>query len=281
VLKQRVITALLLLPLVIWSVLRLSHTAFALFVGFVLLLGAWEWSRIAGVRPVVWRISYCLVVAIFLGVATWLLHLNTQWLLPILIISNIWWLLSFAWVVQFNSEPVATTAVPLAGYANVGTSLVGIVILLGTFVGLIGLRENYAQGPELVLMLLCLIWIADTAAYFTGRKFGKHKLAVRVSPGKTWEGVGGAIVAISIAVLIVSHQLKLNVHEQILFLSICLATVIFSILGDLTESMFKRRAGIKDSGQILPGHGGIMDRIDSLTAAAPVFLLGIILSGLL
>lgn len=279
-LKQRIITALLLLPIVIWMVLGLSHTLFAVVVSGVLLLGAWEWSRIAGIHQTTARISYCLFAALLIASVSWLLHVDTQLLLPVLISSGAWWLISFAWVMRFNHSPMSPAASVSMQKIDISAALIGIVILAGTFVGLIGLHGNYAQGPEMVLILLFLIWIADSAAYFTGRKYGKHKLAIHVSPGKSWEGVAGAVVAICIAVLAVSFILKLNLRQQLWFLIICLTTVIFSILGDLTESMFKRRAGIKDSGQILPGHGGIMDRIDSLTAAAPIFLLGLMLTGL-
>lgn len=279
-LKQRLLTALFLLPMVIWVVLSLPHTIFTLVLSGILLLGAWEWSRIAGIHHPVWRIGYCLMLALLLALTSWLLRVDSQFLLPIVIGSGIWWLISFAWVMYFNREQIPAIALTGLRRAEVGTGLAGFIILLGTFVGLVGLRDNYTQGPILVFMLLMLIWIADSAAYFVGRKFGKHKLAAHVSPGKTWEGVAGAIVAICITVLIVSTMLKFDIHQQLLLLAICLITVLFSILGDLTESMFKRRAGIKDSGQLLPGHGGIMDRIDSLTSAAPIFLLGLMLTGL-
>ena len=279
-LKQRIITALLLLPVVIWVVLGSSHTLFAVVLSGVLLLGAWEWSRIAGIHQTTARLSYCLFTALVIASVSWLLHIDTELLLPILLSSGAWWLISFVWVLHFNRSPMSPAASVGIQKIDMSAALVGIVILAGTFIGLIGLHDNYAQGPEMVLILLFLIWIADSAAYFTGRKYGKHKLAIHVSPGKSWEGVAGAVIAICIAVLTVSFILKLNFQQQLSFLVICLTTVGFSILGDLTESMFKRRAGIKDSGQLLPGHGGIMDRIDSLTAAAPIFLLGLMLTGL-
>ena len=279
-LKQRVITALILLPIVIWAVLDLSHMVFALVLTGILLFGAWEWSRIAGIDNPVGRIAYCLITAFLLILIYWLLQIDSQLLFPILVGSGIWWLFSLAWVMHFNRAHVRSEFFIGTQQIDIAAGLAGFVILLGTFAGLTGLRQNYAQGPTMVLMLLLLIWIADSAAYFVGRKFGKHKLAIHVSPGKSWEGVIGAIIAINVAALALGTVLKLNLQQQLALLIICFVTVLFSVLGDLTESMFKRQAGIKDSGQILPGHGGIMDRIDSLTAAAPIFLLSIMVTGL-
>jgi phosphatidate cytidylyltransferase len=124
-----------------------------------------------------------------------------------------------------------------------------------------------------------LIWIADTAAYFTGKAWGRRKLASRVSPGKSCEGVLGALAATSVFSVIGAFWVGFDPGEAVLFLLVCNVTVCFSVVGDLVESLFKREAGLKDSGSILPGHGGILDRIDSLTAAGPVFVLGLILMG--
>ena len=125
-----------------------------------------------------------------------------------------------------------------------------------------------------------MVWGADTAAYFAGRRFGKNKLLFSVSPGKSWEGVWGALIAsLVLAVLGAIYFEKFDAHFPA-FMLVSLLAVIFSIIGDLNESYFKRRAGVKDSGTILPGHGGILDRIDSLTSAAPVFYSGLVLSGI-
>ena len=122
---------------------------------------------------------------------------------------------------------------------------------------------------------MVLIWVADSGAYFTGRAWGKHKLIPNVSPGKSWEGVAGAMVATFITALIAIDLLNIPSTQSFLFVFVTLVTVVYSVIGDLSESMFKRMANMKDSGKILPAHGGILDRIDSLTSGLPVFIAGL------
>jgi phosphatidate cytidylyltransferase len=147
-----------------------------------------------------------------------------------------------------------------------------MVILVALWVALMGLRGDF--GPGYVLFLLLLIWVADIGAYFAGRHWGQRKLAPVISPGKTWEGVWGATAAALAFALLGAAVLGIGTRWP-WFVAICMVTVGFSIIGDLFESMIKRQRGVKDSGSLLPGHGGVLDRIDSLTAAAPVFLLGL------
>jgi phosphatidate cytidylyltransferase len=154
-----------------------------------------------------------------------------------------------------------------------------LIVLIPTWLAVVALHESGEQGPLLVMYLLSLIWVADSGAYFSGRAWGKRKLAPSVSPGKSWEGVGGGAL-LSLAYAVGAAQvLGLPGNQWPLFVVLSLVTVLFSVLGDLTESMFKRHAGIKDSGTLLPGHGGVLDRIDSVTAAAPVFVVGFWLGG--
>ena len=135
------------------------------------------------------------------------------------------------------------------------------------------------DGGLLVLFLMVMIWVADSGAYFAGRQFGKHKLAPATSPGKTWEGVAGALLATAIfAFLLQANSSMINMNA-IAFVVLCVFTTLISVVGDLYESMFKRIVGVKDSGTLIPGHGGVLDRVDSLTAAAPVFVAGLVLMG--
>jgi phosphatidate cytidylyltransferase len=148
----------------------------------------------------------------------------------------------------------------------------GVVVLVAPWVALMGLRDDF--GPAYVLFLLLLIWVADTGAYFAGRRWGRRKLAPTISPGKTWEGVFGAGMA-TLAFALVGAAVLEEGARWPGFVAVCMVTVGFSIVGDLFESMMKRQRGVKDSGSLLPGHGGVLDRFDSLTAAAPAFLLGL------
>jgi phosphatidate cytidylyltransferase len=147
-----------------------------------------------------------------------------------------------------------------------------MVVLIAPWVAFMGLRSEF--GPGYVLFLFLLVWAADVGAYFAGRRWGQHKLAPAISPGKTWEGVAGASAATLILALLGAALLDESVRWPT-FVVVCLITAGFSIAGDLFESMIKRQCGVKDSGSLLPGHGGVLDRVDSLTAAAPVFLLGL------
>ena len=150
----------------------------------------------------------------------------------------------------------------------------------GAFIAMTGLHQASRFGYVFILILLAIIWIADSAAYFSGKAFGKHKLAMHVSPGKTWEGVMGATLAVLVTAFVIARYMDYTPENTLAFMLIALTTMIISIVGDLLESLFKRRAGVKDSSHLLPGHGGILDRIDSLVAAAPVFLLGLMLARL-
>jgi phosphatidate cytidylyltransferase len=181
-------------------------------------------------------------------------------------IAAAWWLFAFLWV----------TLAP-AVQSRAAAALSGALVLVPAWVAIAHLflyaapRIN-VSGSRLVLFVLALVWAADIGAFFAGRQFGRLKLAPRVSPAKTWEGVLGGMAAAAVVAAAGAWWFDL---PRVAFLSLCLAVTLVSIVGDLTESMFKRYAGMKDSGSLFPGHGGILDRIDSVTAAAPVFLLGL------
>ncbi|MFF7708051.1 phosphatidate cytidylyltransferase [Pseudomonas sp. NPDC007930] len=258
-LKQRILTALVLIPVALCGFFLLDGGAFALFIGAVVALGGWEWARLAGLQAQWQRVAYALVVALLLfvfylapGIAPWLLGL-----------AVLWWALACWLVLTYpNSAP---------HWDNVASkAVIGLVILLPAWQGLVLLKQ-WPLGNWLIVMVMLLVWSADVGAYFSGRAFGKRKLAPHVSPGKSWEGVYGGL-ALSLAVTLgVALSRDLSAGQVIGALLGAVLVVAASVVGDLTESMFKRRAGIKDSSQLLPGHGGVMDRIDSLTAAVPLF----------
>lgn len=258
-LKQRIITALILLPIAICGFFLLSGASFALFIGLVVTLGAWEWARLAGLDGQVSRIVFAIAVALAL---TWLYHSPgvAPWLLAVAVL---WWLLATVLVLTYPRS-----AERWGGLAR--RLLIGLVILLPAWQGLV-LIKQWPLGNWLIMAVMVLVWGADIGAYFSGKAFGKRKLAPQVSPGKSWEGfIGGMCLCLLIA-LVVGLQRHWSAREMVLGLIATALVVAISVVGDLTESMFKRRAGIKDSSNLLPGHGGVLDRIDSLTAAIPVF----------
>ncbi len=266
-LRQRIITALVLAPLVIVAVLFLPTALFALMLAAVVGLAAGEWARLAGLPSRQTQQAYVALV-VFSLLLVWFLLQQQQGLVLLLVAALAWWLVAATWVIRYPASTVAwTTAVWRRG-------AIGFLVLIPAWAALVALHGHGEQGPRLILLLMLLIWGADSGAYFAGRKWGKDKLAPQVSPGKSWQGLwGGLATAVLVAVLFTS-LLSIHVEHQLYFIAICIVTIIFSVLGDLVESMFKRDAGVKDSGNLLPGHGGVLDRIDSLTAAAPVFALG-------
>lgn len=181
-------------------------------------------------------------------------------------ISILIWLISFYWVKDY---PRGDT------WYNSSLKLVGIVLISAAVTAIFSIWQSSAW---LLMYLFLLVWGADSGAYFVGRKFGRKKLAPEVSPNKSIEGLFGGLATVSLVIIVVQyHFIQANVWQHGVFLLISLITAIVSVLGDLFESMIKRKAGIKDSGRILPGHGGVLDRIDSLLAAAPVFAVGLVL----
>jgi phosphatidate cytidylyltransferase len=275
-LKQRVITALVLAIIFIVALFGLPAGYFSFFVGAIVLIGAWEWACLAGF-PARWqRALYALFILVVLLVASFYLgfegeaspNLDADAIRELLIAGCIWWAIALLLVQGYPSSAL------LWGH-KILRLLMGLLVLIPTWVALVYVRQQEA-GAWLVLLLMLIVAMADSGGYFAGKRFGKHKLASAVSPGKTWEGFAGGFIANCVLALILSLTLELSL---LLMLVIVVPTSLVSVLGDLLESMLKRHAGIKDSGTILPGHGGILDRVDGVTAAAPVFALALLASG--
>ena len=266
-LKQRIITALILLPVALGGFFLLDGWAFALFIGAVVTLGAWEWARLAGLEAQPQRVFYALVVAgllygayLFPSVAPWLLGA-----------AFLWWLLATLLVLSYPVSSRYWGGLP-------GKLLIGLLILLPAWQGLVQLKQ-WPQGNALIIAVMVLVWGADIGAYFTGKAFGRRKLAPQVSPGKSWEGFYGGLGTSLLLTLAVGLQQGWQYGALFLALAGAALVVAASVIGDLTESMFKRQSGIKDSSNLLPGHGGVLDRIDSLTAAIPLFAVLLWLAG--
>lgn len=258
-LKQRIITALILLPIALCGFFLLEGSAFALFIGLVVTLGGWEWARLAGFNGQSMRVAYAAAVALMLFV----MHLLPGLAPWILGASVLWWGIATYLVLTYprSSDHWASAACKL---------VIGLLILLPAWQGLVLIKQE-PLGNWLIMAVMVLVWGADIGAYFSGRAFGKRKLAPLVSPGKSWEGVYGGLALSLIITVLVGFFRDWTVAELFKGLIGAALIVFISVVGDLTESMFKRQSGIKDSSNLLPGHGGVLDRIDSLTAAIPVF----------
>jgi phosphatidate cytidylyltransferase len=260
-LKQRILTALWLLPLALGGFFLLDGWQFALFIGAVVTLGGWEWAQLAGFSAQPMRMAYGAVVAVLL----YSLYLMPQLAPWLLLLSLVWWLLATLLVVSYPRSKAYL-------HAPLSKPLIGLLVLLPAWQGLMLLKQ-WPQGNTLIIAVMVLVWGADIGAYFAGRAFGKRKLAPHVSPGKSWEGVFGGLLACLLIALGLGLYRHWSVQELLVGLLATAFLVMVSVVGDLTESLFKREAGVKDSSNLLPGHGGILDRIDSLTAAIPMFAL--------
>ncbi|HVL02753.1 MAG TPA: phosphatidate cytidylyltransferase [Dongiaceae bacterium] len=265
-LKQRIITAVILLPLILGAIFYLPTAWFALAMAIPVALGAWEWANIMGIEEPVKRAPYVGIVLSLL-VLVMLTGFN-----GVLYLGCLWWAAA-VWLVKAYPNEVAR-------WEGRGIqSCIGLLVLVPAWWSLV-LIQRQPDGEWWLLYVMLLVWGADTGAYFVGRKLGKNKLAPAVSPGKSVEGLLGGLATTAIIALIVAFSTAASAQVGLIpFLLISLVAVIGSVYGDLAESMFKRHRGIKDSSQLLPGHGGVLDRIDSITAAVPLFASGMVLLG--
>jgi phosphatidate cytidylyltransferase len=272
VLKIRLISAAILVPLVVFGVLRLESRFFALILGGVLCAAIWEWSRLVPLVAMPFRLAYLAMLAVLM----WLVWYATpeQVLVPVLVLACAWWLFALFWL----TRPQLCSATSPGCMAF--KSLAGLLVTLPAWAGLVALHRHGEQGPELTLALLVMVWLADSGAYFAGHRFGRHKLAPAISPGKTIEGVYGGLLTSLLFAVAAGWWLSHSVSWTAAFCMVSLLAMLFSVAGDLLESLMKRQCGIKDSGSIIPGHGGIFDRVDSMVAAVPVFLSGFLWLGL-
>lgn len=261
-LKQRLLTALVLIPLVVWLLFTLTTFGLTVLFGAFIALAGWEWAGLSGWSAPVVRAAY----ALFLVVVGALL-LRFAPALPVLVAGVLWWLWSVYELTHsdIHKGMLATRA---------GKAIGGVLILLPAWFGAVRLHLEDPQRPFALLYLFLIVWVADSSAYFAGRRFGRTKLAPHVSPGKSIEGVVGGVIGVAILALAGGLTVwHFRDGALLAWIGIAVATALFSVVGDLIESKAKRSVGVKDSGHLLPGHGGICDRIDGFTAAAPVFAL--------
>lgn len=280
-LKHRIITALVLAPATIAAIFYLPLPYFSALMLAVMGIGAWEWGPLMGFSNKRRRLAFVVITSILIGCLWYSFPLLDMWLsttelqpliIYILWVAVAWWILS------------ATLTFLYPRYSKFWSShrsvrgVFGWLTLVPTWLAFIVLRSSEYQtdtyqGAQLIMFLFLMVWSADIGAYFVGKSFGKNKLLPNVSPGKTMEGFIGGVVVACVLVSVAGISMSWNAEQFYLVIPITVLITTVSVLGDLNESMFKRQAGIKDSGSILPGHGGILDRIDSLTATAPIYAL--------
>jgi phosphatidate cytidylyltransferase len=277
VLKQRVITALIMAGLFLAVIVYLPLPGLALVFGVLISLGAWEWSSLAGWQKLTVRAAYVLLVMAALVVLYRYCDMGDQPLReqvqPFLGLACLWWSFALLWVKGYPASAVLWRSLFMR-------SAMGLLILVSGWMSAVYLL-SLPQGGLLMVVLVIVVASADIGAYFTGKRFGRHKLAVLVSPSKTWEGFWGGVAACTLLAVLLWYFLP-GRAAHIGLASVVVVVVIAglaSVIGDLTVSMVKRESGVKDTGSLLPGHGGVLDRLDSLCAAAPVFALGLLLVG--
>ncbi len=253
-LKTRVITAVIALIAVGIVLFVIPPLYTELVIGLLMVAGAWEWAAFLDTESKTQRLIYTGLISVALIAAWFGIDGYSE---AILLIACAWWVLAFFWNLRFP------TPIP-----NALRWICGLLVIVPLFVALILLLR---QGVQYLIFTLLIVWVADGGAYFAGKAFGRVKLAPAISPGKTWEGVVGGLALVAALAIAVAIWQELTVAVLVPF---CLAVAAISIVGDLTVSMFKRTAGVKDSGTLFPGHGGVLDRVDSVAAAAPLFVLG-------
>lgn len=283
-LLKRVITALILAPLIILAVIKLPPAGFALLWGLIILLAAWEWTNLAGLESPVKRVLY--ITGILLSILFFYYWKNLLELIAIqfergewLQWSGImdWWalpVLVFWLVIGFKMKHNPDKLLK-ADWTTEKKLLIGWITMVFSWMFL--QRLDSFWDWHMTLYFLFLVWIADIAAYFCGKHFGKEKLLPEISPGKTVAGLYGALLAGLLFSVVAGLFYEYPIKVMLDFAFLSLVTIVFSVNGDLLVSLMKRIRGVKDTGALLPGHGGILDRIDGLLAAAPVFYIGLVL----
>jgi phosphatidate cytidylyltransferase len=257
-LAARTITAVIFGAAITGAFLFAPSWVTAAVLAVLWLAGVWEWGGFAKL-PAAGRAGYTVLFAVAMA-AGWP-WLGSTGLQVVLAAALAWWLFALVLVLRYPRS-----------FSPTFVALAGVVVLLPSWTLLVRLHGEGALGAQLAFTLLLIVWAADVGAYAFGRLLGRTKLAPAVSPGKTWEGVTGGLVTAALAAAIAAQWLELPALRLV---GLGVATALISVLGDLTQSMFKRNVGLKDSGRLLPGHGGVLDRIDSLTAAVPVFVIGL------
>lgn len=262
-LYQRILTAIPLAAFVVWITFFQPTSVFFYFVLFIVLISGYEWAKLSGVQSVYLRGVFSLAVT----AVTWSMQhyvpAATDWAIYV---SVMWWF-SITYYLKMAKPKSANSDLKL------DKLFVAFLVLPAAAMAMQKTHSMY-QGADWLFYALSLVWVADIGAYFSGKKFGKNKLAPHISPGKTKEGLYGAVLATSLYTLLASYYFGIAAEQAFLLVLLSVIVTFISVSGDLYFSFLKREAGLKDSGNILPGHGGMLDRVDSVLAAMPVFFVG-------
>ena len=276
-LKQRIITAIILALIFITATVFLSSFSYSLFVTIVVLAASWEWCAFIGLAKQVAKVSYLatlgsMIIALyfFLGIVSESLVINSYRAGIILGLGILFWVLTFFMLKDYPSNSDRWNN-------KSKIALMGLMALIPTWVGVVQINYLNPQG-FLLLGMVVMVAAADIGAYFVGKRIGKNRLAPSLSPNKTWEGVlGGFAACLLVGILLIwllhSYLITLSNVQILILVLLSLVVTLFDVIGDLLESMLKRNRDLKDSGKILPGHGGILDRVDGLLAVTPIFVL--------
>ena len=260
---QRVLTAIPLAALVIWILLFQPTYLVNYLLWLVVSIAGLEWARLSGLQAVALRVAFAAVIVFISWYVLQQHYALAQWYV---LLAVIWWFAMAAYIMKITPQPVKQTI-------SVQKMLYGVLVMPAAVIAM-SLLHAGAHGPQWLLYGLMLVWLADIGAYFSGRRFGKTKLAPALSPGKTREGLYGALLVTTVYSLIASFYFQLAASSTILLLALSMVLTLISVVGDLYESLLKREAGLKDSGKLLPGHGGMLDRIDSVLATMPLLMVG-------
>ncbi|HAZ94137.1 MAG TPA: phosphatidate cytidylyltransferase [Porticoccaceae bacterium] len=265
--KQRVITAVILVVAFLALLLNLSAVEFSLVIGLLVIVAGWEWTNLMKIGSGAGKAGYLLLLGLSLAAASYFLGLFTEFdqdsARQMSLAAVALWAVIFLWIQGYPSSAILWSARPILG-------LLGLLLLTSTWAAVASVLD-YEYGRWLLVLGIAIVALADVGGYIAGNLFGKRKLAPIVSPGKTWEGFAGGIL---FQLLLIAGLAAVFPQLAVSSLFILIIPVaLYSVLGDLFESMIKRQSGVKDSSQLLPGHGGLLDRIDGIMAALPLFAL--------
>lgn len=272
--RTRILTGLVLAPAAVAGLLWLPTEWLALVAAVLLLAGLWEWTRLTGLSDAMPRLGYITANALMIAALAWAAGPHLFALKAAALLGVAWWVLALAWLWRFEFGQADR------GRFRILKLLAGSLAAVPAWAALVWLHQLPEHGPRWALFAVMLVWAADTGAYFVGVRMGKHKMAPRISPNKSWEGFCGGLAGASLVAVFAVKLLGLGWDDLPVLVFLTIVAAMMSVAGDLFESLLKRHSGHKDSGRLIPGHGGMLDRLDSLLAALPVFMVGKLWLGL-